>query len=167
MFPMKVNGIDELHDTCKFACRIEIGLAKGFERRMVERLDAVWRERWQQDRLKSGDPHASQQVDSVRGQVSASSVDVGADHGDEGVGGLEGLEQVSGRELGMVRDRISATDFEFDPDPPCGVLGFEAHIGPGAVSEPAFELGIENATFALACPASWAMPREFILQVVG
>ena len=87
------------------------------------------------------------------GEISAATINVGADHGDEGIGFGEGRKQVSGGKFGVIGYGIGAADFEFDPEIPGAVFVGEEEVGAGGVAEKTLDILGERMGFEIDAPA--------------
>ncbi len=87
------------------------------------------------------------------GEISAATINVGTDHGDEGVGFGEGRKQVSGGKFGVIGDGIGAADFEFDPEIAASVFVGEEEIGAWGVAEKALNKLGNRMGFEIDAPA--------------
>ncbi len=87
------------------------------------------------------------------GEISATTIDMGADHGDEGVGLGEWREQVSGGKFSVIGYGIGAADFEFDPEIAASVFVGEEEVGAWGVAEKALHKLGNRMGFEIDPPA--------------
>ena len=134
---------------------------------MVEPLDlgpTAMREQLRLERTQSERPHHPNGVGS---EVSPAVLDMMRDHGEKGILTGEGLDQVSGCELGVIGHGVGPADFEFHPDASSGGGLLEENIGLRSVAENGFDAGRHDTGFRHAFPSGGAMLDEGVLKLTG
>jgi hypothetical protein len=71
---------------------------------------------------------------------------------------------MSGCKFGVIRNGVSTTDFELNPNPARRILHLEAHVGAGAVAKQLFKVRRKHSLLAAACPTRRRLSDKPFLQ---